>query len=116
VVEADQGLLIMADEIFRSDFHYQDHTDEFTHKLTQPTEPIILERNNELRKNPGVIRDLGHSSEGGTWGRQLASIPQIVYDRAIRDGFHLNCKNAQQAGLEMARFLKTDIGKACLVQ
>jgi len=106
----------MSDEIFRSDFHHQAHTDEFTHKLTQPTEDLILNRNAELRKNPGVIRDLGHSSEGGAWGRQLASIPMIIYDKAIRDGFDLNHKNAQHAGLEMARFLKTDIGKSCLIQ
>jgi len=47
------------DEVFRSEFHYQEHTGELTHKLTQPSEDLILQRNAELRKNPGVIQDLG---------------------------------------------------------
>jgi len=104
------------DEVFRSDVHYQEHTGVLTHKVTQPTEDLILQRNAELRKNPGVIRDLGSQSEGGTWGRQVASIPQIMYDRALRDGFDLNSKDADHRSKEVHRFLATENGKKCLVQ
>ena len=104
------------DEVFKSEFHYQDHTDELTHILTQPTEDLILDRNAELRRNPGVINDLGKGSEGGTWGRMLASVPLVIYEQAIRDGYELDSKNSKHAGLEMNRFLQTPVGKTCLVQ
>lgn len=104
------------DEVFKSDVHYQDHTDVLTHKVTQPSEQIILNRNRRLRDNPGVIQDLGAQSEGGAWGRQVASIPMIVYDKALRDNFDLNCPDKDIAGREMNRFLQTPEGKACLVQ
>jgi len=104
------------DEVIRSEFHFQNHTGELTHKTSQPTEKIILNRNAELRKNGGSIMDLGSKGEGGTWGRQLASIPIIMYEKAIRDGFDLNSRDKTHAGLEMARFLKTPEGKTCLVQ
>ena len=81
------------DSVIKSEVHYQDHTGTLTHKTTQPTEDLILERNAELRKNPGVIRDLGQGQSGGTWGRQVASIPFILYDKAIRDGYKLNSKD-----------------------
>jgi len=103
------------DEVFKSDFHHQAHTDEFSHILTQPTEDLILNRNAELRKNKGAIRDLGKGQDGGSWGRQLASIPMVIFEKAKRDGFDLNCKDAKIAEKEMRRFLSTDIGKACLV-
>ena len=103
------------DEVFKSDLHYQEHTGVLTHKLTQPTEDIILARNAELRKNPGVIQDLGKQSNG-TFGRQLASIPQIMYCAAIRAGFELNCGDAEHRSKELFRYLKTDEGEKCLVQ
>lgn len=104
------------DEVIRSDVHYQDHTGVLTHKTSQPTEDIILERNAELRKNPGVIQDLGAQTEGGTFGRQVASIPFIMYDKAIRDGFNLNSGDNEHRSKELFRFLKSDEGKKCLVQ
>ncbi len=104
----------MVDEVFRSEF--DTHCTEIAHKLTQPTEDLILARNARLRQNPGVIRDLGQGGEGGTWGRQVASIPMIVYDRAIRDGYDLNNLDSEIAGREMHRFLQSPMGKACLVQ
>ena len=103
------------DDVIRSDVHYQEHTGVLTHKTTQPSEDLILHRNAELRKNPKVIRDLG-SKEGGTWGRQIASIPFIMYDKAIRNGFELNHKNAEHREKEVFRFLQTEDGKKCLVQ
>jgi len=100
----------------KSDVHYQEHTGVLTHKQTQPTEDIILSRNSELRKNAGVIRDLGAGQEGGSWGRQVASIPIIMYDKALREGYDLNNKNHTVAAAEMNRFLQSTDGKMCLVQ
>ena len=103
-------------DVIRSDVHYQDHTGVLTHKQTQPTEDLILTRNAELRKNPGVIRDLGAQGKGGTWGRNVASIPFIMYDAALRAGFELNCGDAEHRSKELFRYLKTEEGKKCLVQ
>ena len=104
------------DEVFKSEFHYQEHTGELTHKLTQPTEDIILDRNRELRKNKGAINDFGHGKEGGTWGRQIATIPMNIYEAALREGFDLNSTDTQHQAAETHRFLSTPMGKACLVQ
>ena len=102
--------------IFTSKLHYQDHEDKLYHEVTQPTEDLILDYNSELRKNPGVIKDLGQGTEGGTWGRMVASIPMIIFDEAIRNGFALNHKDQDIAGKEMHRFLQTEKGRMCLVR
>lgn len=104
------------DEVFRSRIHYQDHTDVMTHVVDQPSEDIILERNAELRKNPGVIQDLGAQSEGGVWGRQTASVPLVMWEKAKRDGYDLESRDKQHRSNELFRFLKSDEGKKCLVQ
>lgn len=98
------------------DFHYQPHTGVLTAVKTQATEDIILERNAELRKNPGALRDLGEGEEGGAWGRQVASIPFIMFQRAISDGFDLNSTDAKYAAKEMQRYLATPQGRMCMVQ
>jgi hypothetical protein len=103
------------DELIRSEIHYQEHTGVLTHKTTQPNEDLILERNAELRKNPGVIKDLG-SNKDGTWGRMIASIPFIMLEKAIRDGYELNTGGREHRSAELFRFLKSDEGKKCLVQ
>lgn len=103
-------------EVLRSDIHYQAHTGVLTHRLTQPTEGLIMDRNAELRRNKGAIQDLGAQSKDGTWGRQVASIPEVIYLNALRAGFDLNCKDNKHAERELFRFLSTDEGKACLVQ
>ena len=102
-------------EVIRSDLHYQEHTGELTHKTSQPSEDVILARNAELRKNPGVIQDLGAQS-GRPWGRQVASIPLIMYEKAMRDGFDLTSRDAKTRSDETARYLRSDEGKKCLVQ
>lgn len=102
--------------VIKSEVFYQNHTDELIHKTSQPTEDIILGRNAELRKNGGVIKDLGAGQEGGSWGRQVASIPFIVFEKAIRDGYGLNARDHITSGLEMNRFLQSDEGKKCLVR
>ncbi|RLA03859.1 MAG: hypothetical protein DRQ47_04380 [Gammaproteobacteria bacterium] len=99
----------MMDSIIKSDLHYQEHTGVLTHVQTQPTEDIILERNSELRKNPGVLKDL-------SFGRSLANIPFNMYEKAIRDGFLLNSGDAECRSKELFRYLKSDEGKKCLVQ
>lgn len=103
-------------DVIKSDIHYQEHTGELVNRTTQPTEDIILDRNAELRKNAGSIRDLGKGQEGGVWGRQVASIPFIVYEKALRDGYELNHRDKEHAGKEMNRFLQSIEGRACVVQ
>lgn len=104
------------DGVFKSTLKLQAHEDKLYHEVTQPTEDLILERNADLRRNPGALKDLGQGSEGGTWGRQVASIPMVIFMRAIRDGYQLNHKDQAIAGKEMHRFLQTDAGKMCLVR
>ena len=103
------------DSVIKSEIHYQEHTNTITHKTSQPTEKLILERNAELRKNPGVMHDLGAQSRG-SFGRMVASIPIIMYEKAIRDGYDLNNKDTKFARLEMTRYLKSPEGRMCLVQ
>lgn len=103
------------DSVIKSEIHYQEHTNTITHKTSQPTEKIILERNAELRKNPGVIQDLGKQS-GESFGRMVASIPFIMYEKAMRDGYELNHKDTKIASQEMTRFLKSTEGRMCLIQ
>jgi len=106
----------MNEDPIRSRVHYQDHDGQLTHVTDQPTEDLILDRNKELRKNPGVIRDLGQNQEGGTWGRMVATIPFIAFEKAKRDGFDLSSKDTKHANNEMLRFLKSDEGRQCLIQ
>ena len=89
--------------------------DTLVHKTTQPTEDIILERNKELRKNPDAIKDLGEQS-GESFGRLVASIPIIMFNIAIKDGYKLNSPDGDIAQKEMFRFLQSVEGKMCLVR
>ena len=104
------------DEVIQSKIHYQDHTGVLTHEQTQPSESIILDRNAELRKNKGAIRDIGAGTEGGAFGRQVASIPMIMFEKAKRDGYDLMNIDQKFAAQEMNRFLQSTEGKKCLVQ
>ena len=67
------------DGVIKSEF--LTHIDEVCHKQTQPTEPLILARNAELRKNPGALRDLGKQS-GESWGAHGRHDP----DEHVREG------------------------------
>lgn len=102
-------------DVIRSDIHYDEGTGVLTHKQTQPSEDTILTRNAELRKNPGVIRDLG-AQVGKTWGRNIASIPLNMLEAAIRAGYELNSKDKEHRSKELFRYLKSEEGKKCLVQ
>ena len=99
---------------FKSEFI--EHCNTITHKLTQPTEDIILARNARLRQNQGIINDLGHKSEGGTWGRLMANVPLILWNKAIKDGYDLDSKDKEIRDSERIRYLTTTVeGRACLV-
>jgi hypothetical protein len=104
------------DEVFRSEFKFDEHDDTIHHVLSQPSEDLILEQNAELRKTPGILRDLGKNEEGGSWGRLVATVPMIIYWKAIKDGYQLNAPNSEFAAKEMHRFLLSEEGKLCLVQ
>ena len=105
----------------KQELHYQNHTDTLTARLTQPAEKIILERNAQLRKNPGSIRDLGqvegkNKTHSQTWGRLLCSIPNLMYAQAIKAGFAMDSSDSKLAEKEINRFLLTDEGKQCLIR
>ena len=104
------------DNLLMSKMVLDESANTLTHAIEQPSEDLILERNNELRKNPGALRDLGAKTEGGSWGRQVASIPIVIFYQAIKDGYQLNAPDSNFAGREMHRFLLSDIGKTCLVR
>jgi len=96
----DQGLV--------SEFHHTAHTDEIHHRLHQPNENLILERNKRLRNEPEAFRKNDYMT-------QVASIPLIMWEKAIRDGYQLNCKDREIADKELMRFLRSENGKKCLV-
>jgi hypothetical protein len=101
------------DGVIKSEF--LTHIDEIAHKQTQPSEDLILARNAELRKNPGVIYKLGEQ-EGHIWGEMVASIPMNMFEKAVRDGYALNSQDPDIAATAMANYLLTPEGKACLVK
>jgi hypothetical protein len=101
------------DGVIKSEF--LTHIDEIAHKQTQPSESLILARNAELRKNPGILYDLGEQG-GDTWGRMVASIPMNMFEKAIRDGYALNSFDPDIAATAMANYLLTPEGQDCLVQ
>jgi len=100
------------DGVIKQEFELEDGV---MHAITtQPTEDIILNRNAELRKNPGVIKDL--EVDGETFGRLLCTIPEIMFTKAIKDGYQLRCPDADIRSKELNRFLRSPEGKLCLVQ
>lgn len=60
------------DGVIKSEYKTQPSDGVLYRQMTQPERPLILNRNAELRKNPGVINDL-------SFGRQMLSIPEIDY-------------------------------------
>lgn len=100
------------DEVFKSELNFEH--DHMVHKLTQPTENLILERNARLRNETGVVNDLS-DDEGQDWGRWEYCIPYIIWWKALRDGFQMTHKNKEFAHKEFLRFINTPEGKACRV-
>ena len=106
------------DMVIQSKYVYQPHTETLTHAMTQPSEDIILARNAELRKNPGSVQDLGSqkAGAGGTWGRYLAEIPELMLYKAVhQDGFDIHSKDKEFGQRELMRFLATSEGQKCIV-
>lgn len=58
---------------WRLDYKYQPSEDRLYVKRSQPDRHLILQRNAELRKNPGVLTDL-------SFGRYHLSIPLEDYE------------------------------------
>ena len=58
---------------WKLDYRVCHHENRLYRKLTQPDRHLILSRNAELRKNPGVITDL-------SFGRYHLSIPLEDYE------------------------------------
>jgi len=94
--------------VIRSTFHYQPHTDVLTKVMDQPSRDLILQRNADLRKD-NAMSDL-------SFGRQVASIPIIDWEWAIRNGYDLANPNGEIAGKEIFRFLRSERGQLCMVR
>jgi hypothetical protein len=97
-----------SEKVIRSRIVFDDAEDKVYHETSQVNEDAILENNANLRKD-NVYSDL-------SFGRQVASIPIIMWEKAIRDGYDLTCKDAQIAERELFRYLRSDEGKLCMVR
>jgi hypothetical protein len=95
------------DEVIRQTLHWQPHTNTLTAVRTQPTEKLILDRNREIREND-LMGDL-------SFGRQIASIPLNMWEKAIRDGFALMHPDKTEREREMNRYLQSVEGRQCLL-
>ncbi len=58
------------DGLYLEEFRVCAHEDKIYRRLSQPSRDLILNQNAELRKNPGVIRDL-------SFARHTFRIPKI---------------------------------------
>lgn len=56
------------DGVFLERFRYQPHEGKLYRELSQPSRSLILERNAQLRREPGAVRDL-------SFGRLALTIP-----------------------------------------
>ena len=86
------------------------HTGEVAHRLHQPNADLILERNKKLRNEPEAFDRVKKKSM-----EQVASIPLLMWEKAIRDGYDLNCPDKDIADKELMRYLRSYEGMACLV-
>lgn len=92
-----------------SQFLYCDHTGEIAHRRTQPNEDLILEHNKRLRNEPEAFAK-------NDYFHQIASIPLIIWEKAIRDGYDLTCPDKEIADKELMRFLRSTEGRICMVR
>ena len=96
------------DEVFKSEFH-QSSDGKLTRVLSQPSEEIILNRNKELRKNPGAIKDL-------SFGRMVGSIPLNDWEMLCRKYPALTRGDSKQMQAQLMKILNSEEGKKYLVQ
>ena len=95
------------DEIFQ--IKLKQEGDKLIRTLHQPTNNIILERNNELRKNPGAQKDL-------TFGRQVANIPFEEYEMLRRKYPDLIHGDSEQRQNRLMKILASSEGRKYLTQ
>jgi len=94
--------IVQTDGVLVSRFHESKHegvSGRTYHTLDQPSRKLILERNAELRKNKGALRDL-------SFGRQLASIPTLDYYALQKKFPKLRAASAKDRSEEMMRVLR----------
>lgn len=94
--------VVQSDDVFVSRYHVNRHEGDngrTYHTLDQPSRKLILERNAELRKNKGALKDL-------SFGRQLASIPYLDYYAMKQKHPRLNSPDAKDRSDEMMRLLR----------
>ena len=98
----------MSDEVFQTAF--KEEEGKLYRILTQPTEDLILERNKQLRNNPGSLKDL-------EFGRQVASIPFNIWEKWRREYPELTQGDAAQRKQCILSLINgTELGRACKVQ
>ena len=95
------------DEVFKSD--YVRVGDTVKRRLSQPTESLILERNAELRKDPGAIKDL-------EFGRWVGTIPLNDYEALCRKYPELSAGDGKQRQECLLKILNSEEGRKYLVQ
>lgn len=99
---------VQQDSVFKTSVTRQ-ATGEYVTTLEQTNRDIILERNRELRKNHGALKDL-------TFGRQVATIPLEDWEYFLRMNPDYRQMDAKQREAALFKFLHTDDrGKACMV-
>lgn len=95
---------------FRSRIVDHKPTGEVGHIFEQKDRDVILERNKQLRNNPGALKDL-------SFGRQVASIPFEDWYYFMQQNPNYRSMNKKEREAVLMRFLKFDpIGQACCVQ
>ena len=98
------------DGLIVNEFYHDAHDETMHVRQTQPTEQLILDRNAELRRNKGALKDLS-GPDGKKWGGMTASIPVIMYDKVMKAGKY----NLQDDG-DLNKWLReTPEGRSCLV-
>jgi hypothetical protein len=105
---------IIFDGLFKSAIREeQDHS---VHEWSQPSEDLIAHHVQRRRLEPEAVRDLTDEETGETWGRQVASIPFVVWYKAIKDGFQLNHRDTKFANEELWRFMRSEEGQKWIVR
>ena len=101
---------ILSDGIIQNEYYHDAHDETMHVRQTQPTEKLILDRNAELRRNKGAIRDLT-GPDGKKWGGMTASIPFIMYSKVMKAGRY----NLQDDEDLNKWLMETPEGRSCLV-
>ena len=88
------------DGVIKSEYKMQPSEGRLYRQMTQPDQGLILNRNAELRKNPGVIKDL-------SFGRQVLTIPEVDYIALCRKYPVLVNGSNKEIELFYKKFLKS---------